>query len=337
MKSKAIPALIAAALPAAAGLVFGLSPTLRLPVVAFVAYASFAVLIIGFVGRVLRWAAVPVPFRIPTTCGQQRSLPQIKSAVFDNPSNGWAVAVRMGLEVLVFRSLFRNTRGKVVDAHLFFLESRWLWLAALAFHWGLLVVVLRHLRLFVEPVPYLALLVERVDGIFEIGLPHLYLSDVALAAGLAFLLCRRLIDPALACISLFADYLVVWLLAGIAGTGLLMRHVERVDVAAVKQFALGLAGFHPVLPGDAGPLFLAHLFLVCALAVCLPFSKLMHMAGVWFSPTRNLANNNRAVRHVNPWNQPVKTHGYREWENEYRDKLEAAGIPLEASDVKTTC
>ena len=37
-----------------------------------------------------------------------------------------------------------------------------------------------------------------------------------------------------------------------------------------------------------------------ALAAYFPFSKLMHMAGVFLSPTRNLANNNRMVRHVNP-------------------------------------
>ena len=35
------------------------------------------------------------------------------------------------------------------------------------------------------------------------------------------------------------------------------------------------------------------------------------------------------TRHVNPWNAPVKTHSYADYENEYRDKMRAAGIPLE--------
>jgi hypothetical protein len=69
--------------------------------------------------------------------------------------------------------------------------------------------------------------------------------------------------------------------------------------------------------------------LVCALAAYLPFSKLMHMGGVFLSPTRNLANNSRSVRHINPWNAPVKTHTYAEWEDEFRDKMLAAGIPVE--------
>lgn len=47
------------------------------------------------------------------------------------------------------------------------------------------------------------------------------------------------------------------------------------------------------------------------------------------SPTRNLANNNRRVRHVNPWDYPVKTHPYVEYEDEWREKMKAAGVPVD--------
>ena len=53
------------------------------------------------------------------------------------------------------------------------------------------------------------------------------------------------------------------------------------------------------------------------------------MAGVFLSPTRNLVNNNRAVRHVNPWDYPVKTHPYEEYEDEWRDKMKSAGVPVD--------
>ena len=76
-------------------------------------------------------------------------------------------------------------------------------------------------------------------------------------------------------------------------------------------------------------LFYGHLFLVCVLLAYFPFSKLVHMAGVFLSPTRNLANNNRMVRHVNPWDYPVKVHPYDEYEDEWRDKMKAAGVPVE--------
>ena len=47
------------------------------------------------------------------------------------------------------------------------------------------------------------------------------------------------------------------------------------------------------------------------------------------SPTRNLTNNNRIERYVNPWNPTVKLHTYEEWEDEFRDVMKAAGMPLD--------
>jgi hypothetical protein len=51
---------------------------------------------------------------------------------------------------------------------------------------------------------------------------------------------------------------------------------------------------------------------------------------VFLSPTRNLANDNRRRRHVNPWNPEVEVHTYAQWEEEFRDKIEACGIPLDS-------
>jgi len=45
--------------------------------------------------------------------------------------------------------------------------------------------------------------------------------------------------------------------------------------------------------------------------------------------TGALANDNRMKRHVNPWNHPVKVHTYEEWEEEFHDKIVAAGLPLD--------
>jgi hypothetical protein len=60
-----------------------------------------------------------------------------------------------------------------------------------------------------------------------------------------------------------------------------------------------------------------------------PLSKLTHMPGVFLSPTRNLANSNRRLRYINPWDYPVKVHTYAEYEDELRDKMKAAGVPVE--------
>jgi nitrate reductase gamma subunit len=92
---------------------------------------------------------------------------------------------------------------------------------------------------------------------------------------------------------------------------------------------MGLATFSPTVPGGIGSLFYIHLFLVSVLIAYFPFSKLMHLGGVFMSPTRNLPNNSREVHHVNPWNHDVKVHTYAEYEDEFRDVMKKAEIPLD--------
>jgi len=293
-------------------------------------YAALATLVAGVSWRIIRWSRSPVPFRIPTVCGQQKSLPWIKSSWLESPHSTSGVIARMGLEVLLFRSLFRNTRSRLQDGpRLIYGEAKWLWLGALAFHWSMLVIVLRHLRLVVEPVPKLAIWLENLDGFFQIGAPALYATDLVILGALLYLLARRMGQPQVRFISLFTDYFALFLLLGIAISGIWMRYFARIDTIAVKQLAISLTIFAPAIPRNVGGWFFIHLALVSTLAAYLPFSKLMHMGGIFLSPTRNLANNNRMKRHVNPWNYPVKVHTYEEWEEEFHDKIEAAGLPLE--------
>jgi nitrate reductase gamma subunit len=312
-------------------------PALGAPLAVALPYAALAVFLIGLILRVVRWARAPVPFRIPTTCGQQRSLPWLKSQELESPSSTLGVIGRMALEVLTFRSLFRNTRARVDDGgRVVHGDRRWLWLAAIAFHWALLLVLTRHLRFFLEPVPAFVLLVQHLDGFFQIGVPELYLTTLFITLGLAYLTYRRFANPQVRFISLTADYFPLFLLLAIVGSGILMRHFAKTDVAAIKELAIGLVTFHPRAPATLSALFAVHLVLACALLCYFPFSKLVHMAGVFLSPTRNLANDSRARRHVNPWNPAVKTHSYTEWEEEFRGKLEDAGIPLDADPAEPT-
>ncbi|MFB3817768.1 MAG: sulfate reduction electron transfer complex DsrMKJOP subunit DsrM [Candidatus Methylomirabilales bacterium] len=296
----------------------------------WVPWAAALTLLAGLSITVLRWARSPVPFRIPTTCGQQRSLPWIRAARLENPSSTLGAVGRMALEIGLFRSLFRNARGRVAEGgRLVLNEEKWLWLAALGFHWALLVILVRHLRFFLEPVPALVSGLAALDGFFQVGAPVFYASDAVVAGALLFLFARRLWTRQVRHVSLFADYFVLVLLLAIVGSGLLMRYVVRIDTVAAKQLALGLATLTPAVPGGVNPLVFLHLGLVSLLAAFFPFSKLVHMAGAFLSPTRNLANTNRARRHVNPWNAPVPVHTYEEWEAEFTDKLQAAGLPLD--------
>jgi nitrate reductase gamma subunit len=324
---KALLVVFAMIALAAIGMKF---PWMRLFIGVMAPYIAIALFLIGVTVRIWTWAGAAVPFRIPTTCGQQTSLSWIKSGRLESPHTAIGVVLRMALEILLFRSLFRNVSANLRQGgKLVYGEEKLLWLGALAFHWSLLMVVLRHLRFFMEPVPWLVVGLQRLDGFFQVGVPVFYLTDAVIFAALAYLLLRRLHNPQIRYISLFSDYLALGLLLGVVSTGILMRYFWKADILPIKEIALGIVTFSPRAPEGVGPIFYAHLFLVSLLLAYFPFSKLVHMAGIFLSPTRNLPNDNRMKRHINPWNYPVRIHSYEEWEDEFRDRIKAAGLPLE--------
>ena len=224
-------------------------------------YLATAVFIAGLGYRIWLYANTPAPLKIPTT-----PAPVTRSGVV------W----RMAREVVFFQSLFKS--------------SKWTWLLGWLFHVALLLVLLRHLRYFTEPVWRL------VDAIQPFGL----YAGFAMLAGLAALWVRRCGVERIRYISGPSDHLMLLLLIAIAASGLLIRFVAHTDIVTLKEFVLGLMYFAPQ-PLPADPLLLTHLSLVLVLLFIFPFSKLLHAPGVFFSPTRNQVDNAREVRHVAAW------------------------------------
>lgn len=295
-----------------------------------VPYAALALFIVGVIYRVVLWGRSPQPFSIATTAGQQKSLPWIKQNKLENPSSSGGVVGRMLMEVFFFRSLFRNLKMELTpDNKVVYGSAKWLWLAGLAFHYSFLVVLLRHMRFFTQPAPAFATLLEGLDGFLQIGAPRLLVTGVVLLAAATYLLLRRLYIRQVRYISLAADYFPLFLIMAIALSGIIMRYFLKTDIVGVKTLIMGLVRFHPVIPEGVGTIFYVHLLLVSTLFAYFPFSKLMHMGGVFMSPTRNMQANTREVRYVNPWNYPVHVHTYEEYENDFREKLKMAEIPVE--------
>lgn len=303
-------------------------------------YVAVAIFVVGFAAKVLGWAKTPVPFRIPTTAGQQYSLPWIKQDKLDNPATNGQTFWRMVLEVLLFRSLFRNIRAEKydsetgVDMKLRYGSAKWLWLFALIFHYAFFTVVIRHLRLFTEPVPAFLAPLEYMDSFLQIGVPLFYVSGAALLGGVMLLLLRRLLIPQVRYISLAADYFPLFLIMAIATSGILLRYFSKSNVIGIKELLVTLVTFSPRIPEGVNTTFYVHVFLVCVLLAYFPFSKLMHLGGVFLSPTRNLPNNTRMQRHINPWNpEDVKPHSYEDYEDDYREKMIEAGLPVEKEEA----
>jgi nitrate reductase gamma subunit len=224
-------------------------------------YVATAVLVGGLAYRIRDYARTPAPLKIPTTPA---------------PTSRGGVALRMVREVALFESLFRS--------------NLWTWAFGWMFHVGLALVLVRHLRYFVEPVwSWLAFV--QPFGIY---------GGFLMAAGLAGLWARRFFVARVRYISTPSDHLMIALLLAIAGTGLAMTYVAHTDIVALKAFALGLIYFDwQPLPADA--LVYVHLALVALLMLIFPFSKLLHAPGVFFSPTRNQVDDPRERRHVAPW------------------------------------
>jgi len=293
-------------------------------------YTAVAIFIGGMVFRILKWGSSPVPFRIPTTCGQQKSFPWIKHSKLENPSSMLGVAGRMALEVFFFRSLFRNLKTQLREGgQVTYGEAKWLWAAGMAFHWSFLIILIRHLRFFTQQVPAAVQIAEGLDSFLQVGVPLLYMTDVLLLGAVAYLFLRRIGLPQVRYISLGNDYFPLFLIFGIALSGVLMRYFFKTDIVSVKMLTMSLVSFQPSVPEGIGVIFYIHLFLLCTLFAYFPFSKLVHMGGVFMSPTRVLANTSRVKRHVNPWNYPVHIHTYEEYENDFRDKMKNAGLPVE--------
>lgn len=224
-------------------------------------YFAAAVFAVGLVYRIRLYARTPAPLKIPTTPA---------------PVTKTGVVARLAKEVVFFESLFK--------------ASKWTWLFGWVFHAALLLVLLRHLRYFTEPVWFWVRWVQ----------PFGMYAGFAMLAGLGGLWLRRLAVDRVRYISSPSDHLMLMLLIGIAATGLMMKYVAHTDILSLKAFVLGLIYFD-WQPIPADPVLLVHLGLVLVLMIIFPFSKLLHGPGLFFSPSRNQVDNPREKRHLAPW------------------------------------
>ncbi len=219
------------------------------------------VLVIGLARKIAQYAKTPAPLKIPTTPA---------------PVTQTGVVLRMFREVVFFESLFKSTK--------------WTWIFSWMFHMGLFLVLLRHVRYFIDPVWLPIALIQ----------PFGKYAAFAMVVGLLGLLARRVLVDRVRYISAPSDYLWLLLLIVIGLSGILMTFVVHTDVVMVKNFFTGFWTFSGGdLPMD--PILLIHLTMVAVLMLLLPFSKLLHIPGVFFSPSRNQVDNPREQRHLSDW------------------------------------
>jgi nitrate reductase gamma subunit len=226
------------------------------------AYLVGIIFIIGIIYRIHVYLSAPAPLPIPTTPA---------------PTTVPGAALRVGGDVLFFQNLLKYDKP--------------LWIGAWLFHAALALVLLRHLRYFLYPVP---------NWVVDLQTVGMY-AGLLFPLPLLYLLWRRLAFKRVLYITGVPDLGVLILLGMIAGSGILTKFAAHVYLVDVKAFIIGLLTFHPVAP-PAHPVFIIHFLLVLALMLYFPFSKLMHAGGIFFSPTRYQPYRTLERRYVNPWN-----------------------------------
>ena len=231
--------------------------------------ASTIIMVALLVRKIHQYSTTPAPLKIPTTPA---------------PKTKGGVVLRMAKEVIFFAALFRATK--------------WTWLFGWMFHVGLALAFVRHLRYVINP-----------DGMFGFVWPLInnpivqsfgQYAGFAIAVGLIGLFGRRIFVARVRYISAPSDYLMLILLFVITVSGLIMSFVYHIDVVQFKSYMLGIFVFDwKELPDSVA--LLIHIGLAMVLMVVLPVSKLLHIPGVFFSPSRNQVDNPREQRHIAEW------------------------------------
>jgi len=230
-------------------------------------YAAIIIFVAGLGYKINQYARTPAPLKVPT---------------MPAPLTTQGVALRLFNEVVFFKSLFR--------------ANKWIWVLGWLFHFALLLVLVRHLRYFTDPVWTIVVLLQPFGKYAAFGM----------IAGLMGLLLRRIVVERIRYISLPSDYLMLVLLLFIGATGAMMTFVTHTDIVQLKGFIMGAMTFSwQTIPADA--VLLLHLTSVFLLMIIFPFSKLLHAPGIFFSPSRNQVDNSREKRHLAPWAAKLET------------------------------
>lgn len=222
-------------------------------------YITVTLFTLGVLYRLGRWAGARIVHNITLS-------PWLQSNT--------EVAARIGSEAFLFRNLFRFDIA--------------LWAGALLMHFALLNILGGHIVGF-------GFLGEQFALIPGLGItPELSreMSDllgtvfgILLFVALLYLLIRRLTMEKVKQVTKPSDNLWLIYLLVLVGVGNIMRlfHSVHVPYEYVRDYIVALALFKPVvdLPLLDNGFFLVHYLLVQILLIALPFSKLMHLFGMF--------------------------------------------------------
>lgn len=219
-------------------------------------YLAIVVFVAGMIYRIHKWRTAPSP----------------TMTLFPAAATGSENTVNTVKEILFFKSLFQGDRV--------------LWAVAWVFHAVLLLIFLGHFRVFTNVDVILMKLGMSEEAIQAMSSGAGGAAGIVILLTVIFLLARRFIVPKVAQITGPGDYLALVLIGVILITGNMMRFgAEHFDLSIAREYFSGLATFSNVTEAVVlqNNVFLIHMFLALILLMIIPFSKILHLGGVFFT------------------------------------------------------
>ncbi|UCD18266.1 MAG: respiratory nitrate reductase subunit gamma [Candidatus Zixiibacteriota bacterium] len=217
-------------------------------------YFTVIIFLVGIGYRFYIWIKAPQPGAI---------------TLFPAPSGGADSFFAIVKESLLFPGLFKG--------------DRFLWAAAWIFHVTLALIIIGHVRVFTDFPGLWAALGINADSMSAIsgGIAGVTITICAL-----LLIVRRLAILRVREISSFSDFMIMLLIMAILATGNAMRFGEHFDLNMTRSYFSALATFSltsSLMP--ANQMFTLHFFLAQILIMFIPFSKILHFGGIFFTQT----------------------------------------------------
>lgn len=217
---------------------------------AILPYIVVPVFVIGMGYRFWTWVKTPQP---------------AKMTLF--PAGG-STFREVAAETLLFPSLFKGDRV--------------LWAFAWFFHVTLALVFIGHIRVFSGIIDGVLMNFGMTrEGINSMSSISGGAAGVLLLATGILLFLRRIVIPRVREITGIPDFLAPLLVIAIIVTGDWMRFAGHFELEQTRVWAASLLTFSPIVPADG--MFLVHLLLAQVLLVFIPFSKILHFGGIFFT------------------------------------------------------
>ena len=221
-------------------------------------YVAVMVFVVGMIWRLRTWKKLASP----------------SITLFPAPATEGANTLNTAKEAVLFASLFKG--------------DRLLWVFAWVFHVVLVLIFVGHFRVCTNVDSLLMTFGMSEDAILAMSSGAGGAAGVLILVATILLLVRRLTLPRVREITGAVDYLALLLIIAIVMTGDMMRFEigsKHFDLALTREYFAGLATFSNVLDAAAlqNNVFVVHMFLAFLLILCMPFSKLLHFGGIFFT------------------------------------------------------